>query len=63
MDAIELRLLFVLGLLALGALATLASALLSSLAERLHSRRGSAADASTRGARAARRVVLRHAGR
>jgi hypothetical protein len=62
MDTIELRLLFVLGLLSLGGRAILASALLSSLAERLHSRR-SAADASTRGARAARRVVLRHAGR
>ena len=47
MDTIELRLLFVVALLALGGLATLASALLSSLAERLHSRRGSAADAST----------------
>ena len=58
MDTIELRLLFVLALLALGGLATLASALLSSLAERLHSRRGSAADAS--GCAAPRRLVGEH---
>ncbi len=46
MDTIELRLLFILGLLALGGLAALAGALLSSLAERLRCRRGSAAGAT-----------------
>jgi hypothetical protein len=56
MDAIELRLLFILGLLGLGGLAALTGALLSSLAERLSpspriSRRRA-------GARTARRVLL-----
>jgi hypothetical protein len=63
MDTIELRFLFVLGLLALGGVTTLAGALLSSLAERLRSRRGSAAGATAPGARTARRVVLGHGGR
>lgn len=61
---LDLRLLFVAGLLGLGGLAAAVGALLAGLAERLRSHRGSAADATVKqsSAPAARRGVIGHAG-
>ena len=62
---LELRLLFVAGLLGLGGLAAVVGALLAGLAERLRSHRRSAADATVKrgSAPATRRGVIGHAGR
>ena len=65
MDLLELRLLFVAGLLVLGGFAALAGALLGRLTERLLSRQGSSAGATAMriGTPAARHGALGHAGR